>query len=84
MGVEKVIFGEDEYRTSALSLAAPFGSGLGLTVGPRTRLCPPIITRSSDRPHALILHAERFRLVRLVNPSTSCSLPIRDGDGAER
>jgi hypothetical protein len=71
MGVEKITFGEEEYRMSSLS------SWRYKELTGRTRLRPTIIKSSSNSLDALILHTKCCNLVRpyaLSSPSNYLSL----------
>jgi len=57
MGVEKITFGEEEYRMSPPLLSQQILTG-------RTRLRPTIIKSSSDSFNAFILHTKCCNLVR--------------------
>jgi len=61
MGVEKITWGEEEYRMSFCHFDLDHQIGGKLIA--RTRLCPTIIASSSDRLDAFILNAERSNLV---------------------
>lgn len=67
MGVEKITWGEEEYRMFSFILEME-GELMG-----RTRLRPAFIKSSSNSLDAFILHTKRCNLVRL---STPCHLPL--------
>jgi hypothetical protein len=64
MGVEKITFGEEEYRMSP-----PISKKEGRLKG-RTRLRPTIIKSSSNSSNAFILHTKCCNLVRLFTFSS--------------
>jgi hypothetical protein len=76
MGVENIIFGEEEYRESSpWSCSIPalrYLDPCPMLTHARTRLRPPPLPSSSDRPHAFILHTKRCHLVSIL-PSTRLS-----------
>lgn len=70
-GVEKITFGEEEYR----ELFLYFGAILELTSG-RARLCPTTITSSSHSPHERLLDAEYSSLVSRVRDKAAAAFTI--------